>query len=232
MPVELLYGKKFLEDAAFAKEYTFDRLGRILEKTVDEVSFPLGMRPWKVNTVLSFDGFRVCITGGTNGGKNIITQTLTQFAESKDWAFYLKKLEEFNKKNSKNPNYIYDEKYDKISAEKNLELYDLYIDKLENSIFSKRVNCPTELLKKGRNKFIALGIKEQSQALLNIHQVFGRITTGIDLKAVGGDKTAASTKSLNSKISNWKKRYKDVRIIDSSASGLWEKRSCNLLDLL
>lgn len=232
MPVELLCGKKFLEDAAFAKEYTFDRLGRLLKKTVDEFSFPLGMRPWKVNTVLSLDGFRVCISGGKGGGTQLITQTLTQFAASKDWAFYLKKLEEFNKKNSKNPNYIYDEKYDKISAEKNLELYDLYIDKLENSIFSKRVNCPTELLKKGRNKFIALGIKEQSQALLNIHQVFGRISRGCDLSAVGGTSRSAATESLSTKISNWKKDYKDVRIIDSSASGLWEKRSCNLLDLL
>lgn len=182
--------------------------------------------------MLSLDGFRVCISGGKGGGTQLITQTLTQFAASKDWAFYLKKLEEFNKKNSKNPNHIYDEKYDKISAEKNLELYDLYIDKLENSIFSKRVNCPTELLKKGRDKFIALGIKEQAQALLNIHQVFGRISRGCDLSAVGGTSRSAATESLSTKISNWKKDYKDVRIIDSSASGLWEKRSCNLLDLL
>lgn len=61
------------------------------------------MRPWKVNTVLSLDGFRVCISGGKGGGTQLITQTLTQFAASKDWAFYLKKLEEFNKKNSKIP---------------------------------------------------------------------------------------------------------------------------------
>lgn len=81
MPVELLCGKKFLEDAAFAKEYTFDRLGRLLKKTVDEFSFPLGMRPWKVNTVLSLDGFRVCISGG-KGRRNPTYkhQTLTQFA--------------------------------------------------------------------------------------------------------------------------------------------------------
>ena len=94
------------------------------------------------------------------------------------------------------------------------------------------MNCPTEILKKGRDKFIALGIKKQVQTLLNIHQVFGRISSGCDLSAVGGTPKSAATVSFSSTVSNWKKRYKDVRIIDSSASGLWEKRSCNLLDLL
>lgn len=63
-------------------------------------------------------------------------------------------------------------------------------------------------------------------------QVFGRISSGCDLSAVGGTPKSAATIGLSSTVSNWKKRYKDVRIIDSSASGLWEKRSCNLLDLL
>ena len=232
MPVELLHGKKFLEDEAFAREYTFDRLKHILKKTVDEVSFPLGMRPWKINTMLSFGGFRVCIAGSSNGGKCLVVQTATQFKANNFWQFYLKKLEKFVEKNSKNPNYVYNEEYDKVSTEKNLELYDLYIDKLENSIFSKRINRPTDILKCGREKFAALDIKEQAKALMNIHQVFGRISSGCDLSAVGGTAKTAATVSLSSTISNWKKNYSDVRIIDSSVSGLWETCSGNLLELL
>ena len=34
----------------YAKKYAFDRLNRILGKQIDEVSFPMGMRPWKINT--------------------------------------------------------------------------------------------------------------------------------------------------------------------------------------
>ena len=69
MSVELLYGKEFLADAEFARTYTFDRLRRILGKPVDEVSFPLGMRPWKINTMLSLDGLRVWVTANNSGGK-------------------------------------------------------------------------------------------------------------------------------------------------------------------
>lgn len=232
MSVELLFGKRFLSDRKFAEEYTFVRLKHILGKDVDEISFPMGMRPWKVNTVLSLDGFKVCIAGIGGGGKCLVAQPVMQFSADKFWKFYLKKLEEFVKKISANENYVYSEHYDKVSAEKNTELYDLYLDKLENSIYSKRVNCPVEIVRKGRDKFILLDIKNQSKALLNIQQIFGRIAGGIDLTAIGGAGKAAATVSFSATVSNWAKNYKDVRIIDSSASGLWKKESCNLLELL
>ncbi|MGN1118445.1 MAG: type II CRISPR RNA-guided endonuclease Cas9, partial [Acutalibacteraceae bacterium] len=95
MSVELLFGKRFLEDSEFAEEYTFIRIKHILGKDVDEISFPMGMRPWKVNTVLSLDGFRVCIAGTASRGKCLIAQPIMQFSEAEYWKFYLKKLEEF-----------------------------------------------------------------------------------------------------------------------------------------
>ena len=51
------------------------------------------------------------------------------------------------------------------------------------------------------------------------------------MKSVGG-KDGAGIVILSGNISNWKKIYSDVRIIDRSASGLFEKRSDNLLDLI
>jgi len=232
MSVELLHGERFLKDSAFAEEYTFARLKHILGKTVDEISYPMGMRPWKVNTVLALDGFRVCIAGVGSGGKCLVAQPAMQFSSDAFWNYYLKKLEMFVEKNDKNKNYIYDQEYDKVSSEKNVELYKLYLDKLENSIYSKRVNAPVVVLENGLEKFSLLGIKEQAAALLNIHQVFGRVSGGCDLSAIGGAKKAAATVNFSSTVSNWRKTYSDVRIIDSSASGLWEKKSENLLEML
>lgn len=232
MSVEMLFGKKFLADADFAKEYSFGRLKRILGKEVDEVSFPMGMRPWKVNTMLSLDGFRVCIAGIGSGGKCLIAQPVMQFSEKPFWQSYLKKIENLVKKKTDNPRYIYDEVFDGVSAENNLKLYDIYIDKLKNSIYKKRVNSPLAILEKGKEKFAALSVPEQAKALLNIHQVFGRISNGCDLTAVGGTARAAATVGFSASVSNWKKNYSDVRIIDSSASGFWEKVSKNLLELV
>lgn len=231
MSVELLVGKKFLADKDFAVEYSYSRLRHILGKPVDEISFPMGMTPWKVNTVLSLDGFRVCINASLNKGKTLSTQNITQFSENVHWEFYLKKVEELVRKTSKNPNYVYSEEYDKVSAKENEELYDIYIRKFEHSIFSKRDRTSLSLLEKCRPKFLKLNIVEQTKVLLNIHQLFGRLSNGCDLSAVGAGKAVGST-TLSTNVSNWKKYYSDVRVIDQSASGLWEKKSENLLDLI
>ena len=232
MSVELLHGQKFLADSTFAQEYTFRRLRSILGKQVDAVSFPMGMRPWKVNTMLSLDGFRVCIAGSASRGRCLIAQPIMQFSAQKEWVEYVKKLERFVEKTTANPNYVYDAVFDKVTAEKNAALYDLYLDKLENSIYAKRVNCPVETLRGGRDAFLSLDIKAQAKALMNIQQIFGRIAGGIDLTAIGGAGKAAATVNFSTTISNWAKNYRDVRLIDASPSGLWKKRSDNLLELL
>ena len=190
------------------------------------------MRPWKVNTVLSLDGFKVCISGASGGGKSLRAQPMMQFSSEIKWQWYLKKLESFAEKIQTNPNYIHDSKYDKVTAEDNTVLYDLYINKFKASFYSKRVNNPITTLESGRERFLGLGIYEQSVALLNIHQLFGRIAGGCDLTLVGGSANTGATVNFSSTISNWKKLYKKVTIVDSSTSGLWNKESENLLLLI
>lgn len=230
--VELMHGKEFLADESYAVAYAKNRVEKILGKQVEDVSFPLGLRPLKVNTMLSLDGFRVCITGGSNKGKCLIAQSMVPFASDNFWKFYLKKLEMFVEKTSKNENFVYDEKHDKVSVEKNLELYKLYFDKVKKSIYSKRLNAPVRILEDGYEKFITLDIINQAKVLLTIHQVFGRQAGGCDLTLIGGAKGSATTNGLSSNISNWKKNYHDARIIDISPSGIWEKKSVNLLELI
>ncbi len=232
MPVKLLYADKIMKNENSASEYAKSRIAEILGKPIDEVSFPLGMIKIKVNTMLSLDGFRICISGSSGGGKCIIAMPFMPFSADNGINHYIKRLEHFDEKCRKNPNFVYSKEYDGISEEENLALYDLYIDKLENSIYRKRPNNPLETLKSGRELFAELDIKKQASALLFIHQVFGRVSGGCDLRDVGGVGKAAATNSFSSNISNWKKNYSDVRIIDSSVTGLWEKSSANLIELL
>lgn len=243
MPVELLHGEQVLAGAAGAEAYAYDRLARLLGKRVDEISFPFGTRPWKINAMLSLDGFRVCIKGASGKGKCLITQPMMPLSAGEAWKGYIKKIENFVKKNeNKNKNkkkdennaeYIYDADYDVVTKEKNMELYDLLADKAVNSIYRKRVNIPGQSLINGREKFAACGILDQCRMLQNmLLSVFGKMTNGCDLTLIGGKKEAGAPKTLNTNMSNWKKKYADVRIIDQSASGLWEVRSENLLDAL
>lgn len=234
MSVELLHGNRFLSDEDYAREYSFDRLKHILGKPVDDISFPMGMRPWKVNTVLSLDGFRVCITGIGSGGKALLAQPIMQYSDSNEWKGYLKKLEKFCEKIKTNSKYVYDRQYDGICCEKNIELYDRYIDKYKKSIYRNRINSPLETLESGRNKFVNnCSVIEQANALLNIHKTFGRESaSGMDLSIIGGTPRGASTASFSSTLTNWSKKYRDVRVVNTSPSGIWENISDNLLELI
>ena len=233
MSVELLYGKRFLSDPEFANEYSYARLEHILGKSVEDVEFPMGMRPWKVNTVLSLDGYRVCITGIGGGGKTLLLQGITQYSDKEEWIYYLGKLEKLYEKLKANKDYVVDAEYDNVSVDKNIMLYDLYSDKYKKTIYNKRVNKPNEIIENGRGKFVNLNIKEQVEVLLNIHDTFGRSgSIGVDLSKIGGSVRCAATVNFSFNIANWSKVYNDVRVVDMSPSGMWEKQSINLLNLL
>lgn len=230
MPVELLYGDQFVQDECFAFEYAKRTIADITGKPVESVEFLLNKRLIKVNTVLSLNGFRVCISGKANGGKVIGVSCLFSFKTSPENEIYIKRLESFDNRRRKDSNIMFDESHDGISAEQNLALYDCYIDKWQNSPFQHRPSHPLNKLKEGREKFAALSPQQQITVLLSIQGLFGR-SIKADLTLIGAGSSVGAA-SLSSSISNWKKYYTDARIIDQSASGLFEKVSDNLLSLL
>lgn len=231
MPVDLAIAEKYKSDSQFRLDYAKIQLGRILNKTIDKVEFPLGDRIIKVKTMIELDGYRMCITGKAGGGTVIMLSSMTPLCLAPEWEFYVKKLETLNEKKKNNPNMVYMEKYDFVSTEKNAELYDILTDKLTNTVFNNRPGNPYDKLATGKEKFAAQDVFTQTACLLQIVGIFGRINNGFDLTAIDEAPKAARSK-LSSNLSNWKKSYSDVRIIDTTASGLFEHRSCNLLDLL
>jgi CRISPR-associated endonuclease Csn1 len=231
MPVELLVSKKFLEDEAFAHEYAKKTIEGIVGKKVLSTEFLLNKRPLKVQTMLSLDGFPVIVTGKASGGTKLLITAFASFLTDWEWEKYIYNLETFNKKRvAENLSHSKKEE-DAITKEKNLQLYDLYTEKISCNPYNKRPNNPIEILKQGREKFENLEkIEDQIEVLLQIQGLFGRVRTG-DLIKIGGSKLTGNT-ALSSQLSNWKKNYTDVRIIDQSASGIYETYSENLLDLL
>ena len=230
MSVELLYAKEFMRDPVFAEEYAKKTIGEIVNKPVSNVEFLLNKRMIKINTMLSLNGLRVCITGKSGGGRQIGVSLTDAFKTSSENEQYIKKLESFEKKRKKNTNIVWSEEFDGVSAEKNLALYDYYMEKFQQKPYQYRPANPTETLMKCRTKFISLSPAEQVDILLQIQGLFGRAIKA-DFTAIGGV-ASAGVPMLSSTLSNWKKNYTDVRIIDQSASGLFEKVSENLLNLL
>lgn len=229
MPVDLMMSESAMRDERSCIEYSQKQIESIFAGDVEDVSLPLGLRRIKINTVISLDGFKVAVSGKSN--TKVIVSPNVPFVDSYGTEWYVKKLESFYNKCSQNPNYKYQEEFDKVSQNENVMLYDLYTQKLQRTVFSKRPNNQMKVLLQGRACFNNLSIIDQAKTLLNIHMIFGRLSGGCNLTDIGGSKNAAAT-YLSLNVSNWRKRYRNVRIIDYSASGLWEKQSENLFDLL
>lgn len=228
MPVELLYSEKFLSDPVFAVQYAKEIISRITGKDIENIELLLDGRVIKINTMFSFDGLNMCITGKSGGGKQLSFTLMSPFIVDSEIEKYIKRLESFSNKQAVNADIIADEKYDHISTEKNIELYDLYINKFEQRPYKGRPSNPVSTLKNNRDRFVELSKSDQVKILLQIQGLFGR-TIFANLTYIGGkEKTGVIV--LSSSLSNWK--YSVVRIVDTSASGLFEKKSINLMELL
>jgi len=231
MPVDLLVADEFLKNEEFAKEYAVIQFSKIQSKKVDDVSFPLGKRIVKIGTMFDFDGIRMCLSGKSNQGKTLLMSMMKPLIIGYFWEKYLKSVERFCEKRENNSGLIYSETYDFVSEKKNLLIYDILLEKLKSDSYLKRSANPKDAVEKGRDKFIEADIYKQCKCILQLVAVFGRLSGGCDLSTIGATARAASNTS-SSFVSNWKKTFSDVRIIDISASGLYESKSENLLDLI
>ena len=103
LPVELLHRDEMLRGTADAERYAQRRIEAITGKKARDIGFPLGLRPIKINTVLSFDGFRFTLSGVSNGGKCLIATPFMMFSASRSTEAYIKHLEKLSEAKAENP---------------------------------------------------------------------------------------------------------------------------------
>ena len=221
LPVDLLCADKFENDAGFAEKYVKDSIGNIRD-----LSFPLGKRIIKINTVLSLDGFEVCISGKCNGGALLLLRSLTTLYLPHEHVRYAKALEKTAEKLAYDKNYKVTEWFNKITTEKNLELFEYFAEKIGEKPFSRIPGVKIVLDENEKTKFCNLTVNKQIEYLNNLILYFKTNRPG-GIK-INGITTGRLYISAN--LSNWK--YNDIRIIDRSASGVFEKVSGNLKEIL
>lgn len=233
VPVELQHAAHFNANGTFAHQYIQEQIEQIKGSSdISDVHILLGGRKLKINTVFYLDGLRMTLSGKSSGGRQVIMSPISALLLGSEAEQYTKRLESFQRKSAVNPSIQLDEKHDEISFGKNLMLYDAMTQKLSSAPFRNLPANPINFLHTGREKFQTLTIQEQISFLSNLLLYFQRGgSNGTDLSAIGGSKKSG-TKLLNASLSNWKKTYHDVRIVDSSPAGLSETLSENLLELL
>ena len=231
VPVELMVKDKIVNDHEFAQRYIAESVEKIVGHKPENLEILMKGRLLKINTVFSLDGTKMALAGKSSGGKDVIFSPLMALVLNAEWERYAKRLEAFTNKRQVNKTLMPDEAHDGISGEKNSELYRILAAKLGTWPFAQFPGNQSETLVAGQDKFDGQDLVEQVRCLMNILQMMGPGGAAVDLTGCGGKK-ATGSKVISAKLSNWKKRYADVHIIDESASGLFSNQSCNLLELL
>lgn len=231
VPVELLVKDRVLDDRTFAQQYAAQTVEKIIGKKPENLELLLNGRPLKINTVFSVDGVKMALAGKSSGGRQVLLSPVAALVLPAEWERYAKRLESFQNKRQTNKGIVPDERNDGISRAQNLGLYQILTAKMGAWPFAQFPGNQADTLEKGKERFESADIVNQVSCLMNILLMMGPGSTAVDLTVCGGKK-ATGSKVISSGLSNWKKRYTDVRIIDESASGLFSKTSENLLDLL
>ena len=231
VPVELMVSERFMSDDAFALDYIKSVLEGMNTKKIENVEMPLGKRIVKIKSVLSLDGYKVWINGKASGGKQLLITSAESLILPVEVIEYIKRIENYSEKKKQNKNIIHDEENDKLSVEKNIKIFDILTDKLNSLHYKKMPGNQYETLLNGRDKFIRLDFDKQISTLLNCIALLksGR-AGGCDLQNIGG-KSSSGAMVLSSSLSNFAGKYTEVDIIDISPSGLYENRTCNLMEL-
>lgn len=109
---------------------------------------------------------------------------------------------------------------DEITKEKNVELYNILMDKLKNTKYNV-FKTPSEIVKKGKEVFETLNVEERSIVLFKMLGLFNcTLPSGIDLKLIGGSQSSAI---LSISMDLNKKSFSSIKIIDQSPTGLLRK---------
>lgn len=232
VPVELRFTDLIQRDKQFAETYLKETIAAITKKPATDICILLGGRRIKVYSKISLDGLVMELRGKMNGGAYIITSVATPLILGYENELYIKRMESFMAKKQENKSIRLDEKHDGINRAKNKELFLLLRNKLKDGVFSK---IPSRdkvyaAMENGEDKFEELSTEAQVECLMSIVGWFGAMST-CNLKGIGGV-AQAGAKYIGARLSQIGKTYKDVRLVDQSAAGLFECRSENLMDIL
>lgn len=228
VPVERLVANKYLSEQGYPAKHVREKL----PVNAEDISFPLENRIIKVNTVFSLDGFEACVSGTSNRGSTILMRSLMTPRYTAEQIAYIKNLDNISEKRKKNPQYVIDETFSGISREKNVALFADLVNMMNGSVYSKQPGAKLGISADDKKKFEGLTIDMQYECLKNmILYLKTNRSDDCNMNAMGG-KSQIGAVRLSANISNWKKNYSDVRIIDRSSSGLFEHRTGNLLNLI
>ncbi|MBQ2902146.1 MAG: type II CRISPR RNA-guided endonuclease Cas9 [Agathobacter sp.] len=169
----------------------------------------------KIDSLFKVDGFYMWLSGRT--GNQLVFKGANQLILSDYYQTILKKVIKFYNRRLENKNYMISEK-DNLTHEALLNLYDCFIDKLSNAIYSKRLGLQAITLQEKKENFIKLSIENKCLVLYEVLHLFQCQSVAANLSQIGGPGHAGIL-VLNNNITKANK----ISIINQSPTGIYEQ---------
>lgn len=175
----------------------------------------------KYNTLISVNGFRMNISSKSSGGKILVCKPAMQLVLGAKQESYIKKITNYLNKCAQIKGIKEITKYDRLSVEENLDIYDAISNKLNNTIFNVKFEKLATTLVNKKDVFENLSIYEQCLVLMQLLTILhSNVRTG-DLSLLGESKQSG-TVTVGNKIAK-SKAINSFKIIHQSVTGLFEK---------
>lgn len=171
----------------------------------------------KINSLLCVDGFYMHLSGRT--GKQLVFKCANQLILSDEDVWYLKKIVNYLDKCKTQRKTLKITENDKISCERNIEMYHTLLNKLQQSLYAKRFEAPIATLENGFEKFKMLEVNEQAQVLGEILNLTQCNSNSSNFSLIGGA-SSCGILVMSKDIS----KQKNIYIINQSPTGLFEER--------
>lgn len=169
----------------------------------------------KIDTLFKVDGFKMWLSGRT--GNQLTFKGANQLILSHQEAEILKGVVKYVNRKNENKDAKLSER-DGMTEEKLLQLYDTFLDKLSNTVYSIRLSAQIKTLTEKRAKFIGLSNEDQCIVLNEILHMFQCQSGSANLKLIGGPGSAGIL-VMNNNITT----RKQISVINQSPTGIYEK---------
>lgn len=169
----------------------------------------------KIDTLFKVDGFYMWLSGRT--GNQLVFKGANQLLISGQDARILKKVIKYVNRRKENKNAVlggHDELYDADL----IKLYDVFLDKIVNTVYHIRLNAQQKTLSDNRDVFCELSKEDKCIVLSEILHMFQCQSGAANLKLINGPGNAGIL-VLNSVIS----KCKQISIIHQSPTGIYEQ---------
>lgn len=198
--VPVLWNERIEKNPNLLQEYC--------EKELGLTDPSIRMKKIKMQSLIKKDGYYMHLSGKT--GNQIYVRNAIPVCLEQKWLDYIKNLEK-------------GEKAEKITLEKNEELYDILCGKHSEGIFRRKPNPMGEKLEKGKQMFEKLTCLEQGKVLLEILNLTRIGVTSANLALIGGN-TGTGVMRISKKITG----AQEFVLVNQSVTGVYENR----IDLL